>query len=133
MSNVDVMAKNHFVSLVGAVVEYYGADDAENTFMIDGVVFKVREDPDDGYRSYMDTITYNLSTSIFFREPLATVVIEEYNGIPDDEDSWHRTTNKGWRLIDVKDGHKWLEFGTDNYDDYYPMFVFRHFPKTGEQ
>tara|TARA_Y100000310_G_C20125841_1_gene553567 strand:- start:51 stop:242 length:192 start_codon:yes stop_codon:yes gene_type:complete len=29
-------------------------------------------------------------------------------------------------------GHVWLRFGTDNTDDYYPYFVFRHVPKEQE-
>ena len=37
--------------------------------------------------------------------------------------------SQGYRLIDQADGHVWLEFGTYNYDDYYPYFVFRHNPK----
>ncbi len=35
----------------------------------------------------------------------------------------------GYRLVDVTDGHVWLEFGTYNTEDYYPYFVFRHNPK----
>ena len=133
MNNVDVMAKNHFTSLIGAELQYYGADEAERTFMVDGVVFLVREDPSDGYRSYMDTVTYDLSESIFFREPVATVVIEEYDGTNEDDEGWNSTTCKGFRLVDSNDGHVWLQFGTNNYDDYYPCFIFRHNAKTGEQ
>ena len=37
---------HHFLSLVGGVVDYYGADSGEHEFKIDGIVFKVFEDPD---------------------------------------------------------------------------------------
>ena len=39
------------------------------------------------------------------------------------------TTKSGYRLVDVEDEHIWVEFGTDYTDDYYPMYIFRHFPK----
>ena len=121
------MAMKHFIALVGTVVDYYGADSAENTFKIDDIVFKAIEDPDDGYRSYLGSIDYTKdSNSIFFRKPLAKVKIESF----DEENSKdYHEGYKGYRFIDVKDKHIWLEFGTAKYLDWYPMFVFRHRPK----
>tara|TARA_Y100000310_G_scaffold344748_1_gene459226 strand:- start:2706 stop:3140 length:435 start_codon:yes stop_codon:yes gene_type:complete len=120
------MARSHFGSLVGSEVDYYGADAGDNTFNIDGIVFKVLEDEDDGYRSYMGAINYTEKhTSIFFDSPIARVKIIKY----DADNGGYGSLNQGYRLIDVCDGHTWLEFGTDNYDDYYPMFIFRHSPK----
>jgi len=122
------MAKTHFDSLLGAELDYFGADDAENTFNVDGVVFKVLEDPSDGYRSYMGAIDYtDKSTSIFFSVPIARIRVEKYEG----ESSEYSEGNTGFRFVDVRDGHVWLEFGTDNTDDYYPYFVFRHMPSPG--
>jgi len=131
------MAWTHFMNLEGAELEYYGADSGDCTFKIDNIVFKVVEDADDGYRSYLGTIDYtDLHNSIFFKTPIASVKIEIYdtanNEKPerDDDDQWMiGGVNQGYRLIDVNDGHVWLEFGTQNYDDYYPMFIFRHTPK----
>ena len=133
------MARSHFCSLVGSEVDYYGADAGDNTFNIDGVVFKVLEDADDGYRSYMGAINYtDKHTSIFFSSPVARARIESYDtAVPDDrpsrnergEDDYDNSVNQGYRLVDVVDGHIWLEFGTHNYDDYYPIFIFRHSPK----
>lgn len=128
----QVVARNHFLNLIGAEVEYYGADEAALTFKIDGVVFKVLEDPDDGYRSYLKTVDYtDDNDSIFFRSPLALVRIETYDdkGADDGADQYMNLANQGYRLVDAIDGHVWLKFGTHNYDDYYPMFVFRHSPK----
>ena len=123
------IVKKHFLALVGSEVDYYGADDAEHTFKVDDVIFKALEDPDDGYRSYLGTINYSEdSNSIFFRAPIARVRIKSFNGqrVPglDDDTPYH-----GYRFVDVEDGHVWLEFGTKDYDDYYPYFVFRHSPK----
>ena len=128
------MALTHFQSLDGAVLEYYGADTGDHTFKVDDIVFKVLEDPDDGYRSHLGTIDYTREhNSIFFKTPVAKVMIETYDSKhdpdePRDDDSFSGV-KQGYRLVDVDDGHVWLEFGTDNYDDYYPMFMFRHHPK----
>jgi hypothetical protein len=121
-------ARNHFLNLIGAKVEYYGADEASNTFNVDGVVFKVLEDPDDGYRSYLKTIDYtDKHDSIFFKSSIALVSIEIYDIKKEDE--YLSQANRGYRLVDAVDKHVWLSFGTHNYDDYYPMFIFRHTPK----
>ena len=71
------------------------------------------------------------SNSIFFNQPIAQVRIEEYDDLTGcrEEDFGPTTTRNGYRLIDINDKHVWLEFGTDCYDDYYPMFIFKHFPK----
>jgi hypothetical protein len=114
------MVRAHFDSLVGGDVDYYGADTADNTFKVDGVVFKILEDPDDGYRSHLGAIDYTSEhSSIFFQAPVARVVIQRKT-IAD---------NDGWKLVDMEDGHVWLEFGTDHTDDYYPYFYFRHMAK----
>jgi len=114
------MACSHFDSLVGAEVDYFGADTGDNTFKVDGIVFKVLEDPDDGYRSHFGTIDYTTEhSSIFFHTSVARVMI-----IATDEEDY-----AGWKLIDRKDGHVWLEFGTNHSDSYYPYFYFRHMAK----
>ena len=125
---IEEFAKQHFLALVGGTFDYYGADGGDHTFKIDGVVFKVLEDPDDGYRSHLGTIDYtDQHSSIFFSTPVAQVKIELYDCRSSDD--YQETKNQGYRLVDITDGHVWLEFGTHNYDDYYPMFIFRHFPK----
>ena len=118
------IVKKHFIALVGSEVDYYGADGAEHTFKVDDVIFKALEDPDDGYRSYLGTINYSEDDhSIFFRTPIARVRIEGFDGRVDGV-PFH-----GYRFIDVEDGHMWLEFGTKDFEDYYPYFIFRHVPK----
>jgi len=119
------MVYSHFNSLVGSEVNYYGADSAEHAFKIDDIVFKVLEDPNDGYRSCLGVIEYGeQNSSIFFHTPVARVRIEIFQ-----ESSAYGNEKDGYRLVDVKDGHVWLEFGTDHTDDYYPMFVFNHHPR----
>ena len=131
----DVIIQNnvraHFMALFGVDLDYYGADSAGGTFKIDDVVFRVLEDPDDGYRSHLGVIDYsNEHSSIFFEQPIAKVRIEEFDdGGNEAEAEWARSASNGYRLVDVIDKHIWLEFGTGNYDDYYPYFMFRHYPR----
>ena len=118
--------RGHFEALVGGEFDYYGADGAEYEFKIDSIVFKVLEDPQDGYRSCLGAIEYSADQSrgIFFRAPLARVKLVNY-----DRDAGYGDNDHGYALVDIADGHVWLEFGTDHYNDYYPMFAFRHHPK----
>ncbi|HIK67020.1 MAG TPA: hypothetical protein EYF95_03490, partial [Flavobacteriales bacterium] len=120
----------HFASLEGSVVDYYGADEASHEFKVDDIIFRVMEDPDDGYRSHLGVIEYGeQSNAIFFRNPLARVRIESFERERVSEEGWDSGAGTGYRFIDVEDGYVWLEFGTDNTDDYYPYFVFKHSPK----
>ena len=122
----QLISHRHFANLENAILDYYGADAGDNTFKVDDVVFKVLEDPMDGYRSYLGAIEYTSKhNSTFFARPIARVRIETYEG----RNAEYSQGDQGYRLIDLADGHVWLEFGTDNTDDYYPYFVFRHFPK----
>jgi len=121
---------NHFSALHGMSLDYYGADSGSCEFKLDDIVFKVLKDPDDGYRSHLGVIEYgSQSDGLFFQSPLARVKIETYEG----ENESYSEGNQGYRLTDIEDGHVWLEFGTDNTADYYPFFVFRHFPKENRE
>ena len=126
------LVRDHFESLIGGEFEYYGADGAEHEFKIDDIIFRVLEDPEDGYRSCLGAIEYSRDQSqgIFFRASLGRVRLEQYDFERDS--TWADEACRGYRLVDVDDGHIWLEFGTDNYNDYYPMFIFRHHPKAPE-
>jgi len=129
---IHANVKSHFLALIGMELDYYGADAGDHTFNIDNIVFRVLEDPDDGYRSHLGPIDYsNAHSSVFFKQPIAKVRIEGFNDEYTDDrtDSWSHQLDRGYRLIDVNDSHIWLEFGTANYDDYYPCFMFRHYPK----
>ena len=71
----------HFAALEGMEMEYFGADESCNEFKLDDIIFKVLEDPDDGYRSHLGVIEYGQqSNSIFFRSSLGKVRLETYDG-----------------------------------------------------
>jgi hypothetical protein len=138
---IQGMARSHLDALLGETLDYFGCDAGDNTFKLDGVIFKAVEDENDGYRSMLGAIDYSdQHSSIFFRTPIARVRITIYDSgeevepdlpriVTDDDGDDYYSVDRGYRLVDVDDGHVWLVFGTNNYDDYYPYFVFRHFPK----
>lgn len=113
-----------FEDTVGMEFDFYGV--CNNEFKLGDTVFEAVEDPDDGYRSYLESVEVRESNGLFFRSPLARVRVEEANAVrPGDHD-------EGWRMVDVEDGHEWLFVGTNHYDGYYPYFVFRYTPKPGQ-
>ena len=103
--------------LLGKKFGFYGVDN--NCFKLDRKVYEAIEDESDGYRSYLDSIEVVDKDGIFFDKPLAFVEVK-YS-------EWGYF--EGYWLEDVEDGHVWLRVGTDNADDYYPMFVFDYQPK----
>jgi len=111
-----------FDALRGLEADFYGVD--LNKFKLDDMVWEAIEDEDDGYRSLLDTVMRrDCADGIFFAQSLARVrVIESDDGY-----------NEYYRLIDVADGHCWLEFGTQDYYDYYPCFRFEYTPKLETQ
>jgi hypothetical protein len=109
-----------FEKLSGSEHDFFGVD--ANSFKLDDMVWCAIEDACDGYRSYLGSIEETKPEGlIFISSPLARVRIERYE----------QSTDEGFRLIDVSDGHCWLRVGTDNTDDYYPYFVFEYAPKPG--
>ena len=118
---------NWMETLVGIDLDFYGAE--SQAFKVDGVVFEVLEDPDDGYRSHMAGVLARSDRDYnFYDKPFARIQIEKISddvGSQDTDEKMH-----GYRLVDVEDGHVWLSFGTEWHDDYYPMFSFSYTPKV---
>lgn len=99
--------------------EFYGVDN--ECFKLGDQVFEVLEDAGDGYRSYLASVEVaNKEGLIFFKTPIATVKVVEAN----------EGAFEGYSVISTIDGHEWLRFGTDEYNDYYPSFVFRYSPRA---
>jgi len=104
--------------MFGKEFAFYGV--CNNEFKLDNTVYEALEDESDGYRSYLDTVIVKQSDGIFSAQPLARVRLETEDGDCSDV----------CKLIDVSDGHVWLCFGTGDYDDYYPYFIFDYEPKS---
>lgn len=105
---------------------FHGVDN--HRFRLGPNVFEAVEDPDDGYRSYLGSVQATDGEGIFFSNPVDTVEAVEYL---EKFDSKAGTRDvEGWALRSVGDGHVWLVFGTEDYWDYYPCFVFRYTPRA---
>lgn len=105
--------------------EFYGVD--VNTFKIgcngNTYVFEAIENPDDGYRSMMDTILVRTPKDLIFSGgPIASVVMKFYIS----ENTDYSFT--GFDLIDIKSGGTILRVGTECYDSYYPEFTVLYDP-----
>lgn len=109
----------------GAKYFFYGVDGTHFKWCREGtsvpVVLEVLEDESDGYRSCCGDIQEKKDTTAlnFFKTSIDTVTVREVDQ--------HKSYN-GWELV-AADGHVWLEFGTDNVDDYYPCFSFAYHPR----
>lgn len=117
--------------MVGKEFDFYGAANCQ--FKLNDVVMEAIEDPSDGYRSYLDCVLVRSEAdqTIFFQTPIARVRVEYFIGSAQSEYGYNNEVDFH-RLVDVVDGHVWLEFGTDNLGDYYPSFTFRYQPKAKE-
>ena len=113
--------KTEFDKMAGKWHDFYGVDN--NRFKIGNRIFEAIENEEDGYRSCLGSVERKDGEGIFFPHPVARVKIEAFNDPEMDYDGI-----QGYRLVD-KSHHTWLIFGTGNYNDYYPYFVFRYSPK----
>lgn len=109
----------HFNDLLDTNIpfEFYGVN--LNKFKLGTIVFEAIEDPNDGYRSYLESVELSSSPAIFSKRPLAIVTVKTY------ED--------GFTLVDQKTNHVWLSVYTDALDDYYPYFTFSYSPDETKQ
>jgi hypothetical protein len=99
-----------------------------NQFKLNDTIFEAIEDPNDGYRSCLETIKVANSDGIFSRNALAIVKIEEV------EDGGEDSSFSGYILVDIDTEHRWLFVGTDSSDSYYPYFVFQYdIPQLGSE
>ncbi len=99
----------------------FNADASGIAFFLDGTVYLVIENPDDGYRSHMGVI-FSAKASAY------ELGISDYENINRQVVCRHIEKDKDYNcdileVIDVKTGHLWLRVGTQNTDDYYPWFL----------
>lgn len=87
---------------------------------------EILEDPNDGYRSMLGEVKVTKkSDGIFVDKPIDTVYFDEFK-----YSSTHESPFEGYRILGTENKYTWLLFGTENYDDYYPCFVFNWNPKA---
>lgn len=92
------------------------------SFILDGRTYTAVEDPDDGYRSSMQSIFIDkVKVKNTFPEVQVLCVMKENS-------NWEE--NDILSVIDVDTGALILEVGTGNTDDYYPYFVGNWYPEN---
>lgn len=110
--------------LIDRMVGFSGVDNFCFCLVVDGkrIAFEAVEDEADGYRSMLqEVLQVPLKGRIFFRKPIVNVFVVEATG----------GGFEGYDLVDAS-GHRWLRLGTDNADDYYPVFTFQYTPRVEE-
>lgn len=120
----EVTFKKHWQDIRKDVQHaFFGIDG--NCFKLGNVVYEAVEDPEDDYRSFLACVRRKDAAGlIFFAHPLAIVRIVRHVL----QDPSQGSSSSTFRLTD-KQGHVWLEFGTRDFDDYYPVFIFSYSPK----
>lgn len=93
-------------------------------FVLDGITYTAIEDPSDGYRSALDSLIRSDDKVSNNFTPIEVTVSyvetsDEHSGVCDILE-----------FRDTKNGKLVLEIGTDNVDDYYPVFVGSFIPEN---
>lgn len=91
-------------------------------FILDGITYRAIEDPGDGYRSSMRSLSVSTSPVANTFGPIP--VLARMAG-PDDYGA-----SEVLELIDERNGKTILAVGTDNEDAYYPSWVGRWTPEN---
>jgi hypothetical protein len=115
-----------FNDLLGRSFPFHGVDAGRFALTVDGTLtgWEAVEDEHDDYRSMMsDILPVSPAGLTVFKNPIASVRVES----ADDEEL------DGYRLVDTVSGHVWLSFGTNDFEDYYPLYIFDYTPDTGQQ
>ena len=100
-------------------------------FMLDGIIYVVRENPDDGYRSHLRDVVVNNSlmpVNVWSPpEPVFCTYIEKWeDSVTTDvtDDDYYRQEELALvEVVSTKTKKLVLTFGTSNTNDYYPSFV----------
>jgi hypothetical protein len=95
----------------------YGDDASVCVFCLDGKTYTAKEDPDDGYRSYLGELIEGGTVRNMFAPQRVLCSMTE----GDDEILVMR---------DLVTGKDVLSIGTDNAEDYYPSFVANFQPEN---
>jgi hypothetical protein len=91
-------------------------------FRLNGVAYTAIENPDDGYRSSMDSLYVS-------DEPMQNV-FPPVRVLAKKKENERYSINDTLQLVDVVTGLVVMEVGTDNTDDYYPYFVSYFAPQN---
>ena len=102
--------------------EYYPGDCNVVRFVLDGITYKVIEDPDDGLRSFCEELQIcdEVVSNNFSPQKVFGKMKENYE----------YTKNDVIQFSDAVTGKIVLEIGTDYYDDIYPTCIIKWTPEN---
>lgn len=108
------------------VGKQFSWDQNRNTirFELDGQVYEAIENPNDGYRSYMDKLVVS-NKRVRNRIPETQVVCVYRDKGYDSYDNCDLLD-----FVDCKNGKVFLTIGTNHVDDYYPICIFEYHPEN---
>ncbi len=127
-SSLEILCGSHVLSGVELknenVKNEFGETETVNVclFTLDGITYRLVEDPDDGYRSYCNDLAISdvPPRYTFPGVQVACHMMEKTN----------YETNDCIVMRDVKNGKIVLEAGTCNTNDYYPYCHFSYTPEN---
>jgi hypothetical protein len=117
----DLVGLHTLTAVSNDVVRNNWDEDANYfNFKLDGVVYTVEEDPADGYRSMMKEIRVSAIDLPDAFPPQLVMGTMDIGGSDDEI----------LTLMDVTTGLPVIQVGTENYDNYYPVFVANYMPEN---
>lgn len=120
----------HWLSGIDDVIINVGFDQVDTNailFCLDGKVYQIYDDPDDGYRSY-GTIEESSLTCKHMFEPQAVMAVNKR--ITNGDDDWMAGDTCQLELRDAITNELVLVIGTDYSDEYYPISIFDYKPEN---
>lgn len=124
---LESICGEHFLSGVEITVEnierYRCTEQCEVLlFTLDGITYRMAENPDDGYRSYCEEISISDRAPMFSFPPIKVICsMMESNDYE---------SNDCIVIRDAENGKTVLEAGTKDYDDWYPYCHFSYTPEN---
>ena len=95
-------------------------------FRMDGVTYLAVENPEDGYRSHCENLE-EIPNIPRYRIPDIAVVCSMK---PNDTNGFGSGNHNILVVTDEITGKVVMEIGTENYDDYYPCYIFEYTPEN---
>lgn len=95
-------------------------------FTLDGVTYIAKEDPSDGYRSYLEDLEI-VEGKCKVPLPNIRVLCRMRTA---DEQWWSSQVDEILSFLDAENGKEILAIGTANTNDYYPYCVLEYHPEN---
>lgn len=132
----EEFALSEGVHMLSGIMEYQGHDDdygyQEGIYLIiDGIVYDLYYNHDDGYRSYGGINPTSMSPSeIRMKFPAQRVEVRHCRDYKEDKYGYCDVDYFGLTIFDATNGKEVFSAGTDYADSYYPVAHFSYHPEN---